>query len=116
MTGPPKPNIIRKIYPKVPDSYRAGPTGPLRRSQGYNNSPQSPLKRSLDIDRHTQIGNPQKLSRFQNWYMRNPRQFHAIALTIGLTIFFSRPIYDIFFRDNSQNPPHTKYTKNKLNI
>jgi len=37
----------------------------------------------------------------QTWLQRNPRlTVHLITVT-GLLVFFSRPIYDIFFRDYS---------------
>merc|ERR1712142_130465 len=115
MTGSPRPKIIRPNH-EVPSSYRAGPSGPLKRPKASYNATHTPFKESLDLQRSSQIGKPQKLSRFQNWYMRNPRTFHAVALTIGLSIFFSRPIYDIFFRNYAEAPQPIRSNKIKTNI
>lgn len=47
----------------------------------------------------------------KDWVHRNPRLFQAFAITGCLTVFFSRQIYDIFFRsaedflDPSLRPP-----------
>jgi len=115
MTGSPRPTINRPNH-EVPSSYRAGPTGPVRRPRGSYTSTHTPSKENLGFQRVTQADKPQKLSRFQNWYMRNPRKFHAIALTIGLSIFFSRPIYDIFFRSMVEGPPPMRPKKLQKNI
>lgn len=103
MTGPPRPKIDRHKH-EVPSSYRTGPAGPVRGPRGSYPSAYTQYRESLNLNRSYQIEEPRKFGRFKTWYMRNPRQFHAIFLTIGLTIFFSRPIYDIFFRKNNEGP------------
>lgn len=115
MTGPSRPKIVRRNY-EIPSSYRAGPTGPVNRPEGPYNYKQPPFREGLEFQRFTQVGKPQKLSRWQNWYMRNPRKLHAVGLTIGLSIFFSRPIYDIFFRKYTEAPLPLKSNRLKSNI
>lgn len=36
----------------------------------------------------------------RNWIGRNPRIFSTIFITTSLLMFFSRPIYDAFIRDD----------------
>lgn len=103
MTGPPRPKIDRHKH-EVPSSFRSGPTGPVRGPRGSYTSTYTPYKESLNLDRSNQIEEPRKFGRFRTWYMRNPRQFHTIFLGCGLAIFFSRPIYDVFFRGNNEVP------------
>lgn len=51
-----------------------------------------------------QVKKPVKIGRFKLWIRRHPYKFQAISLTIGLGIFFSKPIYDIFFREAKVGP------------
>jgi hypothetical protein len=43
----------------------------------------------------------------RTWIQKNPRLFVYVATSSLLLAFFSRPIYDIFFRDYSQLKPDT---------
>ncbi|XP_069978194.1 cx9C motif-containing protein 4 isoform X1 [Penaeus vannamei] len=45
-----------------------------------------------------------EVSRLRRWIYRNPRRFQIIGLSLGLTIFFSRPLYDIFLREHIEGP------------
>jgi len=103
MTTPARPKFDRPKH-KVPTSYRSGPTGPVRGPRSSYTSTYIPDKESLNLHGATEVEKPRKIGRFRNWYLRNPRQFHTIFLTLGLTLFFSRPIYDMFFRKSERNP------------
>lgn len=41
----------------------------------------------------------------QTWIQKNPRLFVYVATSSLLLAFFSRPIYDIFFRDYTNLKP-----------
>lgn len=50
------------------------------------------------------VPEPKKIGRVRLWIKRNPRRFHWLFVTVGLSIFFSRPIYDIFIRTPTEGP------------
>lgn len=55
-----------------------------------------------------------KLLKEQSWVHRNPRAFISIATAGGLLILFSRPIYDMFFRDYSNVAPTPEKSLRKM--
>lgn len=96
----------------LPSSYRSGPTGSQRPGretlfpEGSNSR-----SRLLQQDPSQYQYNPESLKnnkpeigRFRRWIYRNPRRFQIIGLGLGLTIFFSRPLYDIFLREHIEGP------------
>ncbi|XP_069978195.1 uncharacterized protein [Penaeus vannamei] len=108
---------VKSPYPRakidLPGSYRSGPKGSQRPGretlfpEGSNSR-----SRLLQQQDHSQFRyNPEsvnsdkpEVSRLRRWIYRNPRRFQIIGLSLGLTIFFSRPLYDIFLREHIEGP------------
>lgn len=92
---------IRPSRIQVPGAYRSGPS-----SHGYPAAPHQKLNPSLNLREPGlssgtyQVKQPQKIGRVRLWIYRNPIKFQAVSISIGLLIFFSRPLYDIFIREH----------------
>lgn len=57
--------------------------------------------------------NPRIRSIKRNWIHRNPYIFSTVFTTTCLLIFFSRPIYDIFIRDDLLPSPKSPFVNKK---
>ncbi|XP_063611830.1 uncharacterized protein LOC134785420 [Penaeus indicus] len=110
---------VKSPFPRakidLPSSYRSGPTGSQRPGRETFPEGSNSRSRSLQQDPSQYHYNPEsvrsnkpKVSRFRRWIYRNPRRFQFIGLGLGLTIFFSRPLYDIFLREHIEGPFVTK--------
>jgi hypothetical protein len=47
----------------------------------------------------------------RNWIQRNPRTFVSLFTVSSLLVLFSRPLYDIFFREYPPVPVEPKLPK-----
>ncbi|XP_042871318.1 uncharacterized protein LOC122252751 [Penaeus japonicus] len=107
---------VKSPFPRtkidLPGSYRSGPSGSQRPgSETFTPEGSHSRSRLLRQDPTRYHYNPEsvksqtpKVGRFRQWIHRNPRRFQIIGLTVGLTIFFSRPLYDIFLREHIEGP------------
>ncbi|XP_076044075.1 uncharacterized protein LOC143027063 isoform X1 [Oratosquilla oratoria] len=50
---------------------------------------------------------------FGRWIRSNPVKFQVIALTLGLSLYFSRPLYDCFFREHFEGPLQVREGRKK---
>ncbi|KAK3877630.1 hypothetical protein Pcinc_017665 [Petrolisthes cinctipes] len=100
-----KPKIGQQQPFQVPDSYRSGPPG-----HGAASTRTHTLKETLYANQSQptpasyQVKKPQKIGRVKLWIRRNPNKFQALAITTGLGLFFSKPIYDIFIAEPKVGP------------
>ncbi|XP_050711168.1 uncharacterized protein LOC126995559 [Eriocheir sinensis] len=78
----------------------ARPSFPPNNRYSLNLKPPSSTQTSSTY----QVAQPRKIGRVKLWIYRNPLTFNILAITIGLGIFFSRPIYDIFIREPNPGP------------
>lgn len=91
---------LRDVKASAPSSVQpglTGPSGPHQKTYSLNlkaGAPPSSYK----------VPKPKKIGPIQLWARRNPYKFHFLAVTLGVSILFSRPIYDIFIKGPIEGP------------
>lgn len=100
-TGGPQ---FRKKEEFIPGTYRSGPTGYVsQRVVEYKLNPRDRVTPSLSPGTY-QIEKPKKIGRVRLWIFRNPLKFQFFVVGLGLSVFFSKPLYDIFIKGSKEGP------------
>lgn len=87
----------------VPEAFRQGPAPPSRVARGPLQYKAYPLDSKPWVEKVQPKGETKNIGRFSLWVRNNPRKAHHVILSLGLLVFFSRPLYDIFFRDTEKD-------------
>ncbi|XP_045129714.1 uncharacterized protein LOC123515221 isoform X1 [Portunus trituberculatus] len=92
----------RDLKASTPSSAQPGLTGPSvlhQKTYSLNLKAATPSSPAA-----YKVPKPKKIGRIQLWARRNPQKFHFFVVTLGISILFSRPIYDIFIKGPSEGP------------